>query len=151
MISASGCIILALDTGRILLQQRGSKSSHPRTWGFFGGKSEANERPIETLTRELEEEIGLLPDVQKIYPLNKFTSPDHNFEYHSFCVTVYEEFIPQLNNESEGYCWVSIGNWPRPLHNGVKAQLYNKEFIKKIKTIHETSPVDGSNWLDSFN
>lgn len=150
MITASGCLILALDTGRVLLQQRGSKSSHARTWAFFGGKGEPDERPMETLLRELEEEIGILPDVQKIYPLHKFTSPDHNFEYHSFVVSVYEEFIPQLNSESDGYCWVKIGNWPRPLHPGVKAQLYNKEFVKKIKTVYATAEVNGSNWLDTF-
>jgi 8-oxo-dGTP pyrophosphatase MutT (NUDIX family) len=151
MIKASGCLFLALDTGRVLLQQRSGNCSHPRTWAFFGGKQHGDERPVETLLRELEEEIGILPDVQKIYPLHKFTSPDKNFEYHSFCVSVYEEFVPQLNNESDGYCWVKIGNWPRPLHPGVKAQLYNKEFTKKIKTVHETSSMDGSNWLDTLN
>ena len=67
MITASGCLILALDTGRVLLQQRGSNSSHARTWGFFGGKSEKDERPMETLLRELEEEIGIIPYTVIIY------------------------------------------------------------------------------------
>ncbi len=148
--NASGCLVLAIDTGRIMLQQRSGDTSHPRTWGFFGGKAEKNERPLQTLLRELEEEIGLLPDIQKVYPLNKFTSPDKNFVYNTFVVTVYDEFVPQLNDESNGFCWVKMGNWPRPLHNGAKAQLYNKDIIKKIKTIHETSSVDGSNWLDTL-
>jgi 8-oxo-dGTP pyrophosphatase MutT (NUDIX family) len=148
--NASGCLVLAIDTGRIMLQQRSGDTSHPRTWGFFGGKAEKDERPLQTLLRELEEEIGLLPDIQKVYPLNKFTSPDKNFVYNTFVVTVYDEFIPQLNDESNGFCWVKMGNWPRPLHNGAKAQLYNKDIIKKIKTIHETSSVDGSNWLDTL-
>lgn len=148
--NASGCLILAMDTGRIMLQQRSGDTSHPRTWGFFGGKAEKDERPLQTLLRELEEEIGLLPDIQKVYPLNKFTSPDKNFVYNTFVVTVYDEFVPQLNDESNGFCWVKMGNWPRPLHNGAKAQLYNKDIIKKIKTIHETSIADGSNWLDTL-
>ena len=148
--NASGCLVLAIDTGRIMLQQRSGDTSHPRTWGFFGGKAEKDERPLQTLLRELEEEIGLLPDIQKVYPLNKFTSPDKNFVYNTFVVTVYDEFIPQLNDESNGFCWVKMGNWPRPLHNGAKAQLYNKDIIKKIKTIHETSSIDGSNWLDTL-
>jgi len=148
--NASGCLVLAMDTGRIMLQQRSGDTSHPRTWGFFGGKAEKDERPLQTLLRELEEEIGLLPDIQKVYPLNKFTSPDKNFVYNTFVVTVYDEFVPQLNDESNGFCWVKMGNWPRPLHNGAKAQLYNKDIIKKIKTIHETSSVDGSNWLDTL-
>lgn len=150
MIHASGCVFLAVDTGRVLLQQRSNNSSHPRTWGYFGGKSEKGERPIETLLRELDEEIGLIPDVEKIYPLNEFTSPDKKFVYNTFVVTVYQEFIPILNNESDGYCWVKMGNWPRPLHPGAKAQLLKKDIIKKIKTIHENCSMDGSNWLDTF-
>lgn len=149
-ITASGCIFLANDTGRVMLQQRSGNTSHPRTWGFFGGKSEQDERPIQTLLRELEEEVGILPDVQKIYPLTQFVSPDKKFVYNTFVVSMFEEFIPQLNNESNGFCWVKIGNWPRPLHNGAKAQLYNKDIIKKIKTIHDTSTKDGSNWLDTL-
>lgn len=148
---ASGCVFLAVDTGRVMLQQRSTGSSHPRTWGFFGGKGEESERPIQTLLRELEEEIGLLPGVEKVYPLNKFTSPDKKFTYNTFVVAVYEEFVPVLNNESDGFCWIKIGNWPRPLHPGVKAQLFNKDIIKKIKTIHNNCAADGSNWLDSFN
>lgn len=150
MIQASGCLFLAVDTGRILLQQRSEKSSHPRTWGFFGGKGERKERPIETLLRELNEEIGMLPDVEKVYPLNKFISPDKKFTYNTFVVAVFEEFIPVLNNESDGYCWVRIGNWPRPLHPGVKAQLYNKEIVKKIKSILESSEKNGDNWIDTL-
>lgn len=65
MISASGCCFLALDTGRIMLQQRSKTSSHPLTWSFWGGKSEKKERPIETLLRECNEEMGILPDIKK--------------------------------------------------------------------------------------
>ena len=59
MIKASGCCFLALDTGRIMLQQRSKKTSHPLTWSFWGGKSHKRERPIETLLRECKEELGI--------------------------------------------------------------------------------------------
>ena len=55
MITASGCIFLSIDTGRVMLQQRSGEVNHPRTWGFFGGKAEGKERPVETLYREIEE------------------------------------------------------------------------------------------------
>jgi 8-oxo-dGTP pyrophosphatase MutT (NUDIX family) len=151
MLQASGCIFLASDSGRIMLQQRSSSSSHPRTWGFFGGKGKISERPLQTLLRELDEEVGKLPDVEKIYTLNKFTSPDNKFEYNTFVVVVFSEFAPLLNNESDGYCWVKIGNWPKPLHPGVKAQLYNKEITEKIETIHKNAELNGGNWLDTLN
>ena len=137
MITASGCIFLSTDTGRVILQQRSGEVNHPRTWGFFGGKSEGNERPVQTLYRELEEEVGLVPDINKVIPVNKFTSPNNQFVYHTFVVTVREEFTPILNNESDGYCWIKIGNWPRPLHPGAKIQCHSKQFIKKIITIYE--------------
>tara|TARA_B100001250_G_scaffold187774_1_gene161344 strand:+ start:2297 stop:2773 length:477 start_codon:yes stop_codon:yes gene_type:complete len=152
LIQASGCLLLALDTGRVCLQQRSQNNTHPRTWAFWGGKAEANERPIETLLRELEEEIGILPDVQKVHPLHIFTSKNSEFTYNSFVVAVYEEFIPLLNNESDGYCWVKLGNWPRPLHPGSKNILYDKTMVKKIGTIHKrNSNTNGPDWIASLN
>lgn len=150
MLNASGCVFLAVDSGRILLQQRSDKSSHPRSWGFFGGKAHKGETPLQALLRELDEEVGMLPDVEKVYPLNIFTSPDKKFIYNTFVVAVFEEFIPVLNNESDGYCWVKINNWPRPLHPGVKAQLYNKDIIKKLKTIYQNCPKNGTDWIESL-
>jgi 8-oxo-dGTP pyrophosphatase MutT (NUDIX family) len=137
MITAAGCIFLSTDTGRVMLQHRSGEVNHPRTWGFFGGKSDNGEKPIDTLYREIEEELGLVPDIKKVIPINKFTSPNKKFIYHSFVVTIDEEFIPILNNESDGYCWVKIGNLPRPLHPGAKIQCNSKQFVKKIKTVYE--------------
>lgn len=136
-VNATGCIFLATDTGRVMLQQRSNNTSHPRTWGFFGGKSENQERPVETLLRELQEEIGGIPPYDKILPLNTFTSPNNKFVYYTFVVLVKKEFIPILNTESDGFAWVNINSWPEPLHPGVKAQLYNKKIIQKVKTIYE--------------
>ena len=140
-LEASGAIFLSIDSGRMLLQQRGANSSHPRTWGFFGGKRERNERPVQTLRREISEEIGMNLESEKIIPLNKFTSQDNKFVYHTFVILVQDEFIPVLNNESSGYAWVQIGNWPRPLHPGVKGQLFNKHIEKKLRTIYKNTQL----------
>lgn len=138
MIRASGCIFLSVNTGRILLQQRSNTVKHPNTWGFFGGKSENNERPIETLYREVAEEVGVTPDILKIMPVNRYISNNGNFEYNSFVAVIQDEFIPILNKESSGYAWVNVSNCPEPLHVGAKTQLKNKEFINKINVIHAT-------------
>lgn len=141
---ASGCIFLSLKTGRIMLQKRSKACTHPGTWGFFGGKSEEDERPIDTLLREIAEEIGVTPEIQRIIPVNKFTAPSGNFEYNSFVITIDDEFTPILNAESEDFRWVDIGDWPKPLHSGAKIQCQSKQFIKKLKTIQEqSSPLDG--------
>lgn len=150
MLQASGCIFLCLSTGRVMLQKRSSECTHPGTWGFFGGKSEENERPIETLLREINEELGMMPDVQRIIPVNKFTAQNGKFEYNSFVITVKNEFTPVLNKESDGFCWVDVGKWPRPLHSGAKIQCKSKQFIKKLKTIQEqSSTLDGYNFKDN--
>ena len=152
MIQASGCCFLALDTGRIMLQQRSKRSSHPLTWSFWGGKAEKKERPIETLLRECKEELGPLPDIEKVYPLNEFISDDKKFTYNTFCVTVFEEFIPQCNHESAGYCWTNLDCWPKPLHRGAKLVLQRPEMVEKITTIYnrQKDKLDLPNWLDDF-
>ena len=152
MIQASGGCFLALDTGRIMLQQRSKTSSHALKWSFWGGKAERKERPVETLLRECKEELGPLPDIEKVYPLHTFLSDDGKFTYNAFCITVFEEFIPQCNHESAGYAWVGIDGWPKPLHRGAKLVLNNREMVDKIKTIYDRQKdkIDLPNRLDSF-
>lgn len=152
MLVASGCCFLALDTGRIMLQLRSKKVSHPLTWSFWGGKAEHSERPIETLLRECREEIGALPDIEKVYPIHTFLSDDEKFTYHTFCVTVFEEFIPQTNGESAGFAWVEINGWPKPLHRGAKVVLNKPDMVDKISSIYyrQRENIALENWLDDF-
>ena len=134
MIKASGCIILAEDTSRILLQQRAS-GKYSGTWGFFGGKSLPDEIPSETLYRELFEEMGGLPAIKKVFPINQFVSPDKSFEFYTFLAIVPKEFNPILNEESMGFQWCNLNNLPMPMHPGVFAQLKNRNLRKKIESI----------------
>ena len=150
MISASGCLFLALDTGRVCLQLRSDISTYSGTWSFWGGKQEKNETPFETLLRELNEEIGIIPDINKVYPLHKYVSRDKHFEYNSYVLTVYKEFVPILNAESSGYAWVNIGVYPRPLHRGAKNVLLNRKMSEKIKTILNNQNDNEANFLEHY-
>lgn len=47
------------DDGRWLMHQRPVGKHHAGLWEFPGGKVEVNEMPVESLTRELAEEIGI--------------------------------------------------------------------------------------------
>jgi 8-oxo-dGTP pyrophosphatase MutT (NUDIX family) len=132
---ASGCIILCKHTQRMLLQLRSPDRRNKNYWGFWGGGRDGLETPVQTIKRELVEEIGFLPVITKFYPLHKMVSNDDSFEYDTFLATVEEEFIPILNSESEGYAWVKYDRHPIPLHPGSKLVLQNPRILSKIKTI----------------
>jgi len=135
MVTAAGVLFLALDTGRCLLQLRDSDKRHRHTWGFFGGMIEGNETPFEALHRELQEEIGMVPEMTKLNPIDIYESKDKNFYYYSFVAVVEKEFSPQLNKESAGYAWVNIGVWPQPLHQGAKVTLSRNSGTEKLLRI----------------
>jgi 8-oxo-dGTP pyrophosphatase MutT (NUDIX family) len=96
---------------------------------------EENEQPKEALLRELSEEMGFVPDIEKIYPFDVYHSKDSHFRYYSFVCVVEEEFLPELNDESCGYCWVNLGQWPKPMHQGAKVSFCNEKSEDKIKSI----------------
>ena len=86
MIKAAGILFLTKDTGRCLLQLRNSDKRYKNTWGFFGGIIEQGETPFECLQRELTEEIGFMPQLEKLNPIDVYQSRDKNFLYYSFFV-----------------------------------------------------------------
>jgi 8-oxo-dGTP pyrophosphatase MutT (NUDIX family) len=123
---ASGCLFLSLDTGRVCMQLRSNKGSYANTWSFWGGKGEGDERPFETLLREVQEEAGTVS-------INR----DKNFEYNAYVITVDKEFVPATNHETSGYVWTDVSYVPKPLHQGAKMVLQNEEMVRKIRTIVE--------------
>lgn len=134
-IIGAGVLFLALDTGRCLFQLRNSNKRQKNTWGFWGGLLEKNETPYECIQRELSEEIGIVPELQKLNPIDVYQSKDKHFMYYSFVYVVNNEFIPTLNSESGGYAWVDIGKWPKPLHEGTLQTLTKNKGVDKIHTI----------------
>lgn len=136
-LTCSGGIILAKNTKRFLFVQR-TQTKTAGTWGLVGGKSEEHDiSPLGTLTREIEEELGKLPKISKIVPLDLYTSEDRQFHYNTYVVLVDREFTPVLNDEHSSYAWCSYDHWPKPLHNGVKASLNNKIVRGKIELMLE--------------
>jgi mutator protein MutT len=135
MTTAAGVVFLAKDTGRCLLQLRNSDKRFKNTWGFWGGMIEKGETVYECIQRELTEEIGFVPELAKLNPIDVYQSRDKNFYYYSFVYLVQKEFSPVLNDESAGYAWVNIGVWPQPLHNGARLTLNKNGGTEKLHTI----------------
>ena len=113
-----GVWFYSLKTQRYLYLMR-NDSRHPMSWGLPGGKAEANESLLETIDRECREELGSMPDYVSLVPLEKFTSTDNQFSYHTFFCCVKQEFQPKLNYEHIGYAWIAGGAWPKPMHPGL--------------------------------
>lgn len=133
--TACGTIFISKDSGRALLNLRAPDKSHALTWGLWGGMSEGAETPIECLKRELTEEIGYLPDIERINPFDVFRSDDGHFTFYSYVCLVDKEFIPVINREAVGYCWTKLGIWPSPMHRGAKETLCNKDSLANLKAI----------------
>jgi 8-oxo-dGTP pyrophosphatase MutT (NUDIX family) len=135
-IICSGALFYTLDTNRFLFLHR-VQSKNKNVWGLVGGKNEKEETPWEGLQREISEEIGCIPDIVKLIPLETFVSNDDTFNFHTYLCVIKEEFIPKLNDEHDGYAWATFNKWPKPLHNGLANTLRSKTNQQKLQTIFE--------------
>jgi 8-oxo-dGTP pyrophosphatase MutT (NUDIX family) len=135
MIVCSGGLFLSKDTKRFLFLLR-TQGKTAGTWGFVGGKKEPiDQTPYDTLTREISEEVGVIPNITKMIPLEQYTSNDQHFKYNTYIILVEKEFIPTLNNEHSAYAWCEYNSYPKPLHQGVRSSLNNKSIKGKIELI----------------
>lgn len=135
-IVGSGALFYSLETKRFLFLHRVSGKT-ANTWGLVGGGTEAGETPFEGLKREIIEEIGEVNNIVKTIPLETFVSNDSKFNFHTYVVLVKDEFIPILNNEHDGYAWVSFKKWPKTLHHGLRNTLQNKTNLSKLETVFQ--------------
>jgi 8-oxo-dGTP pyrophosphatase MutT (NUDIX family) len=134
LVEGVGTFIYCATTQRYLFLLRNS-SKYSGTWGLAGGKIEPDEQMINSLHREISEELGISFIDTKVIPIEKFTSDNGNFVYHTFLIPVAEEFTPTLNYEHRGYCWVRLEDHPKPLHPGVWRTINFEAVMAKIKTL----------------
>ena len=132
-IVCSGALVYARSTKRFLLLHR-TQGRAKDVWGLVGGTNEEAETPWEGLRREIFEEIGEI-DIIKTVPLETFVSNDSKFQFHTYLCVVDNEFIPNLNGEHNGYAWTTFGDWPKPLHHGLRNTLNNKTNVTKLETV----------------
>jgi ADP-ribose pyrophosphatase YjhB (NUDIX family) len=136
-----GTIFVSTKTKRVLLNLRAPHKTHSMCWSLWGGMVENGEQPKEALLRELTEEMGSVPDIEKIYSFDVYQSKDRHFKYYSFVSIVEDEFVPELNAESCGYCWIDLGEWPKPMHQGARISFCSLKSIEKINRIVAQHPI----------
>lgn len=108
------------------------------TWALPGGKIEDSETLYSGIERECKEEMQYFPEGAKLIPVQMFVN--YNFTYHTFYCEVDDEFIPVLNDEHLGYCWVSSEHYPKPLHPGLFNSI-NLDLVQaKIQALIKNAP-----------
>jgi 8-oxo-dGTP pyrophosphatase MutT (NUDIX family) len=135
-VNAVGVWFRSNQTGRYLYLLR-NDPKHPGTWGLPGGKVESGETLLEGMQRECHEELGCFPVYQRLIPIEKFTSADEEFSYHTFVCVIDHEFVPVLNNEHLGYAWIDEGTWPRPMHPGLWSTINIDAVQNKILRVQQ--------------
>lgn len=68
LVLVAACALIDTD-GRVLIAQRPAGKAMAGLWEFPGGKVEVNERPEQTLIRELKEELGIVVSEACLAPL----------------------------------------------------------------------------------
>lgn len=116
----AGCIIFARETKRFLFAKRSRHVEQPGDFGGWGGAIDSGELPKDAALREVHEETGYNGDIE-ILPMYVFTKG--TFRYSNFLAIVEEEYDPRLDWENSGFVWTLFGEWPSPLHFGIKALL----------------------------
>ena len=138
---AVGVWFRSVATSRYLYLLR-NDSKNPSTWGLPGGKVESGETLLGAMERECIEELGHMPEYHRLVPLEKFTSADGVFEYHTWICVVSQEFVPTLNHEHLGWAWIDQGTWPRPMHPGLWNTVNLQAVQHKIHTVERYLAVD---------
>jgi len=133
---AVGVWFCSLATGRYLYLLR-NDSKHPGAWGLPGGKVEAGETLLGGMERECIEELGAFPTYKRLVPLEKFTSSDSSFEYHTWVCVIDSEFVPQLNHEHLGYAWLDSGHFPKPMHPGLWSTVNIEAVQNKVLLVEQ--------------
>lgn len=133
---AVGVWFRSTSTGRYLYLLR-NDHKNPGVWGLPGGKVEDGETLLGGMERECIEELGSFPTYKRLIPLEKFTSPDGTFEYHTWVCMVDHEFTPVLNHEHLGWSWIDAGTWPRPMHPGLWSTVNIEAVQNKILLLEQ--------------
>lgn len=132
-----GIIMVAKDTNKFFMLHR---VNYPISWSALAGGMEGEENPIETVKREIKEEIGLDPDLVKNIKIVG-TSNTMGHTHYVMVGFVDTEFkVPKLQkNENDDYGWFTEKNLPSPLHPGFKKSL---EMIKPLLDLREGLKIE---------
>lgn len=144
-------IMFRLPDNRVLLCRR---TDGVGPWAFPGGGVELNETPEAAARREVAEEIGW-SGVQRAIPYD--VQPFGAFDFHTFAIDVSEPFDPRLNEEHDGFVWVTPAGalTHLSLHPGVRATLSGNDIAQDAANpsliLRKALTKWGNLWVRKFN
>ena len=93
----------------ILLQKRDMNAkANPGLWGFFGGSSEGDETPKQTLAREIKEELSIDIDPEKMQPLREYFNEKYQRQSYIFVIETDLEKSQMKLGEGESFDWIPL-------------------------------------------
>lgn len=128
-----GILIVARDTNKFLMLHR---VNYPKgTWSALAGGMEEGEDPIETVKREINEEIGIDPSL--VHDI-KTVGISHAMGHPHYVMVGFVDKQFRVTNlktdENDKYGWFSENNLPSPLHPGFLKSL---DMIKPLLNLRE--------------
>ena len=116
VVLVAACALIDAD-GRVLIAERPAGKSMAGLWEFPGGKVEQNERPEETLIRELNEELGIVVSEPCLAPLTfaSHSYPDFHLLMPLYVCRRWEGTVTAM--EGQRLAWVRpnrLRDYPMP-------------------------------------
>jgi 8-oxo-dGTP pyrophosphatase MutT (NUDIX family) len=129
-IESAGVLIMCTKTQKVLLLLRNDKKP---TWSCVAGGMEKGETPIETLKREIKEELSISANNMNFKKINVDFIDKKNMDFHYYEGFTSSEFSPKLDHENLKWGWFGEDEIPTPLFEGM---------MKKIKHIYASKQTN---------
>lgn len=120
--SASGVLIKCTKTDRIFLLKRNDEKP---TWSLMSGMMEDGENPLESLRREIKEELSISSSIIDFNFIDVENDKNGVSTFHYYEGFVDDEFKPTLDHENLDYGWFKKDELPSPLFNGIRSKVEN--------------------------
>jgi 8-oxo-dGTP pyrophosphatase MutT (NUDIX family) len=137
LLRAAGLMVVT-PKGEGLFLRYVPEHDHGGEWGFPAGGLEGDEEASDAAIRETREETGWVPNEK----VKEIDSSQDEVDFTTFATVTGNQFIPELSDEHDSWCWAPLSNPPDPLHPGVK---------KTLKSIVDTDEIMDVVGQDRYN
>lgn len=133
---------LIINTGKILITQRGANSDHPFQWEFPGGKVNGGETFRECLVREIKEELNMEVEIEKELVAVEYDYGFRKIKLIPFlCTSSTRELLLNEHNDFKWINWTELDyiNFSEADKKLIQ-QEENREILKKYfgENMHNT-------------